>query len=75
MEAEVLKIVTSQGAWAALFVLLLFYILRENSRRETNYQNIIQSLADNLDIVEDIQDEVASIKESVETLQKTTKTN
>ncbi len=75
MEAEVLKVVTSQGAWAALFVLLLFYILRENSRREMNYQNIIQSLADNLDIVNDIQDEVASIKESVEALQKTTKTN
>lgn len=75
MEAEVLKVVTSQGAWAVLFVLLLFYILRENSRREMNYQNIIQSLADNLDIVNDIQDEVASIKESVEALQKTTKTN
>lgn len=74
MEAEVLKVVTSQGAWATLFVALLFYILRENSKREINYQNIIQSLTDKLDIVNDIQDEVSSIKDSIAALQKSTKT-
>ena len=41
MEIEVLKFAASQGLWAVLFVALLFYVLKENSKREEKFQEII----------------------------------
>ena len=34
MEAEIIKLAVSQGLWAALFVVLLFYVLKANEKRE-----------------------------------------
>jgi preprotein translocase subunit YajC len=44
MEQEVIKMAASQGLWALLFVVLLFWVLRENAKREEKYQNILQDL-------------------------------
>lgn len=58
MEQEILKLATSQGIWAVLFVGLLFYILRKQEdrderaeQREENYQNIIGDLTNKFDII------------------------
>ncbi|WP_298042484.1 BhlA/UviB family holin-like peptide [uncultured Clostridium sp.] len=65
MENEIIKTIASQGAWALLFVWLLFYVLRENSKRENNYQETINKLADKISIIEDIKEDVKEIKTKV----------
>ena len=65
MENEIIKTIASQGAWALLFVWLLFYVLRENSKRENNYQETINKLADKISIIEDIKEDVKDIKTKV----------
>lgn len=65
MENEVIKNIATQGAWALLFVWLLFYVLKENSKRESNYQQTINKLADKLSMVEDIKEDVKEIKAKV----------
>lgn len=65
MEQEVIKVAASQGFFAVLFVMLLFYVLRENSKREDRYQQIINNLSCKLGIVEDIQNDVKEIKSKV----------
>lgn len=62
-EQELLKYIASQGVFAALFVYLLFYVLKENSKREGNYQAIIQDLSGKFSIIENIQDDVKEVKE------------
>ncbi|WP_297995413.1 BhlA/UviB family holin-like peptide [uncultured Clostridium sp.] len=70
MENEIVKTIASQGAWALLFVWLLFYVLRENSKRENNYQETINKLADKISIIEDIKEDVKEIKTKVNKEQK-----
>lgn len=70
MENEIVKTIASQGAWALLFVWLLFYVLKENSKRENNYQKTINKLADKISIIEDIKEDVKEIKTKVNKEQK-----
>lgn len=57
MENEILKLVATQGAFAILFSYLLFYVLKENSKREGNYQSIIQELTELLPTIKkDVED-------------------
>lgn len=76
METEILKMVASQGVYAALFVYLLFYVLKENSKREEKYQkinskreeryqDIISELSSKLTIVEDVKEDVTKIKDKI----------
>lgn len=69
MEKELLTQAISQGAWACLFVWLLFDTRKESKEREEKLhstidknQDIIKDLADKFDVVEDIKDDVDSIK-------------
>lgn len=48
-----------------LFVWLLFYVLKENSKRETKYQDTIKELSTSLNIVAAIQTDVKEIKEKL----------
>lgn len=64
-EQEVLKLAASQGFFAVLFVALLFYVLRENSKRESSYQDIISMLSNKLEVVKDIQEDVKEIKTKI----------
>lgn len=52
MENEILKLVATQGIFAILFSYLLFYVLKENSKREQKYQKIIQNFSDYLPSIE-----------------------
>ena len=49
MESEIIKLALSQGIYAVLFVFLLFWVLKENSRRERNYQMLLEKFSDNFD--------------------------
>lgn len=56
MEGNIIQLLATQGGFAILFSYLLFYVLKENSKREENYQQIIKNFSDSLpDIKEDIE--------------------
>ncbi|KNF07181.1 protein of unknown function DUF2762 [Gottschalkia purinilytica] len=65
MEQQIIKVALSQGLWAVLFVFMLFYVLRENSKREENYQDIIKELSEKFNIVEDVKEDVREIKKKI----------
>ncbi|WP_055667326.1 BhlA/UviB family holin-like peptide [Desnuesiella massiliensis] len=58
MEAEMFKIMATQGVFALLFCYLLLYVLKENSKRESNYQAIIKELTNVLPIIKDDIEEI-----------------
>lgn len=62
MEQSILELLTSQGVFAILFSYLLFYILKENNRREENYQQIIKDLSEALP---EIQYNIKEINEKI----------
>ena len=59
MPTDLLREGAQFGVFAVLFVWLLFYVLRENSRRESNYQDVIKTLS------KTIQSELCEIKEQL----------
>lgn len=62
---EVMGLAISNGIFAVLFVFLLFYILKDSSKREKKYQDTISSLSKHLETVKDIKDDVFEIKNVV----------
>lgn len=61
-----IKLITSYGIFAVLFVSLLVWVLKENNKRETRYQSTIDKLADLLHKdVENLKDDVKDIKDIV----------
>lgn len=63
---------TSQGLWAAMFTVLLFYILRKQEKRdeqqaarEAEYQKLLLDLTNKLEIVNEISKDVETIKEKI----------
>jgi preprotein translocase subunit YajC len=54
MESKIIEVLATQGPFVVLFVYLLFYVLKQNARREGQYQETINKLADRLAVVEDI---------------------
>ncbi|UZQ49121.1 BhlA/UviB family holin-like peptide [Clostridium kluyveri] len=72
MENEIFKMAINQGIWAALFVVLLFYVLKEQEKRdkkseerEKNYQEIISKLTDKLSILDNVSEDVKEIKDRI----------
>ncbi|ABG87870.1 BhlA/UviB family holin-like peptide [Clostridium perfringens] len=59
MDSEMFKLIATQGAFALLFSYLLFYVLKENSKREENYQSIIKELTE---LLPSIKNDVEDIK-------------
>jgi hypothetical protein len=47
------------------FVALLFWVLRENAKREENYQKLLQDLTDKFEILEDVKNEVGKISNKI----------
>ena len=65
MEQEVIRLAATQGLWAVLFVSLLFWVLRENGKRESSYQQLLQDLTAKLGVLEDVQRNVNEVKAAV----------
>ena len=59
------EVVISNGIFACLFVWLLFYQIKDSSRREKKYIEIISKLAQDLDVVEDVKEDVSELKEKI----------
>lgn len=59
---EIISIVVSNGVFAILFVCLFMYQLKDSAKRETKYQETIEKLTENLQILQDVQKDVGDIK-------------
>lgn len=59
---DILNIAISNGIFAALFVSLLVYELKDSNTREKKYQKTIDDLAKKLGVVEDIKQDVKDVK-------------
>lgn len=59
---DIFNIAISNGLFAALFVALLVYVLKDSRKRENKYQGIIDSLSEHLNTVDEIKQDVADIK-------------
>lgn len=69
MDSKVIEIIGTQGAWALLSVVLIFYILKAQEKRdliqekrEQKYQEIIESMADKLEVLTHLSEDVKDIK-------------
>ena len=60
---EIISIVVSNGVFAILFVWLFVYQLKDSSKREEKYQQTIEDLTLHLQILEDVKNDLADIKE------------
>jgi hypothetical protein len=69
-----IKIATEWGIFAALFILLLIYVMRENRTREMDYRTIIKLLGDKLleiskdsnTVIHGMEDKVVTMHERIE---------
>lgn len=62
MWEEIFNLAVKNGLWAALFTGLLIFVIRDSSKREKKYQDIIKELSENFEIVKDIKQNVDEIK-------------
>ena len=69
MWESVFNAALNNGLWAALFVALMIYVLRDTAKREKKYQDlheenqdIIMQLVENLRVVNDIKKDISDIK-------------
>ena len=65
MDNEILLMIAKSGVFAVLFVLLLFYVLKDSRYREQNYQKLVNTLPKELGAVMDIEQDVKEIKTQV----------
>ena len=66
---EIIKMASTQGIWAVLTIILIFYILKsqenidaKQEKREKNYPNIISKLTDKFNIMEEVKHDLDEIK-------------
>ena len=67
MWQEIFNLAINNGLWAVLFLVLLFYVLKDSRAREKKYQETIAKLGDCVATVEDIKEDVKEIKQTIET--------
>lgn len=72
MEKSLMDLAAANGIWAALFVFLFIYVIYDSRKREANYQgtikenqDIIKQLSEKFGIVDNIQNDVKSIKDEL----------
>jgi hypothetical protein len=51
VEMDILKYFLTQGPFAVLFVFLLIYVIRENSRREARLQDLLDKFSEKYDLI------------------------
>ncbi|HBY19986.1 MAG: hypothetical protein A2Y24_01405 [Clostridiales bacterium GWE2_32_10] len=72
METSLMQYMVTQGVFAVLFTVLLFYVLKENSKRETSYQEIINKLSEKFGAlesgIEEIKLRIDNIKKSAQSM-------
>lgn len=63
---EILKLATANGIWAALFVFLFFYQLKDGKQREQKYTETISSLSKSLTQSTDLKEDLENIMDSLD---------
>ena len=66
MWTEIANLAISNGIFAALFVALLLYTLKDTANREKKYTETIKKLSNQLDVVTDIKKSVDKFAEKLE---------
>lgn len=73
MEMELLEAITSQGLGAIMSVALMFYIIKNQEKRdavqnerELNYQKLLNELSMKFEIIKEIQEDLRIVKEKIE---------
>jgi hypothetical protein len=51
VESEVVKYFITQGPWAVVFVILLFYVMRRNTDRENRLHDLLEKFSEKYDVV------------------------
>lgn len=62
MEQELITQIMTQGAFAGLFLWLLFDTRKDSKQREEKYQQTIETLADKLNIVKNIEEKIDGLE-------------
>ena len=62
---ELLSIDLSQISFGALFVWLLFDTNKKNENREQKYHEIIESLSNNISLIQDVKEDIEEIKDVI----------
>ncbi|EOU1123616.1 BhlA/UviB family holin-like peptide [Clostridium perfringens] len=65
MEKEIITQIATNGAFAALFVWLLYDTRKEARERESKLNNLIDKLADKFNLVEDLKEDIEDIKNHI----------
>jgi hypothetical protein len=72
LEERIIELASNQGIWTVLTVALIFYILKNQEKRdlrqeerEIKYQNIISNLTEKLNLIEDVKEDVSEIENYV----------
>lgn len=60
---EIISTIVSNGVFAILFVWLFCYQLKDSAKREAKYQQTIDKLTSNLQILEDVKQDISDIKD------------
>lgn len=62
---ELINLALKEGLGYGMFACLLVYVLKTTGERETRYQNLLDKLAENFNLVENIQEDVKEIKNKI----------
>ena len=74
MEEGILKLAMTQGLWAVLFVALLFYVLRNNEKREERLLECLEQMGEQYEIlsadVKETREDVKEIRKDIKDLKR-----
>ena len=65
MWEKIFNLAISNGIWAVLFLLLLFFQIKDSRERENKYQQTIESLGKSLEIINEVKEDVEIIKDEI----------
>ena len=63
--SQILELAVGNGIWAVLFVFLLFYVLKDSTKREEKYISLIDDLSTKLGVVKKISTELSVVSGNV----------
>ena len=75
MWEKIFNLAISNGIWAVLFLVLLFFQLKDSKEREIKYQKTIENLGKSLEIINDVKEDVEIIKEEIGRIKPTQENN
>lgn len=70
MWEKIFNLAISNGIWAVLFLILLFFQLKDSKKREEKYQKTIENLGASLSVVTEIKEDVEDIKHKLNSIEQ-----